>query len=75
MLTVMKSLRLYSEQKKKPSFGENVSLRCIGVVDTLFSMLDYFRECLHKPFTHVLDHTISRKMCVNSVIKYDYYNF
>ena len=73
--SVMKALRLYTEQKKKPSFGENVSLLCIGEIDILFSILDYFLECLHKPCTHVLNHTIFRKMCVNYVIKYNCYSF
>jgi hypothetical protein len=38
----MKALRLYTEQKKKPSFGENVSLLCTDEVDALLSMLGYF---------------------------------
>lgn len=73
--SVMKALRHYTEQKKKPSFGENISVLCIGEIDTLFSMLDYFLGCLHKPCTHVLNHTTFRKMCVNYVIKYDCYSF
>lgn len=60
------SIKTLHWTEKEGQFLEKMScLLCIGEIDTLFSMLDYFLECLHKPCTHVLNHTIFRKMCVN----------